>query len=147
VLGNVADLAFETASPGDDLPHCRSVDAVLRRSGLNRYFGIAIAASEIGLKGVRDCVDIRHGKPGLLGDLAGLGFEIVEQSQDYSCVVGIDLGIIERWRKGLGLWPDSRLVTIRRDGKFAQLPLNFDLLSAYPVLLVGERAQASEMSE
>jgi len=45
--------------------------------------------------------------------------------------VRVDLGIIERWRKGLGFWPDSRLVTIRRDGKFAQLPLNYDLLSAY----------------
>src|ERR1019366_4544157 len=74
VLGNVADLAFDTASPGDNFPHRRSVDAVLRGSGLNGLFRVAIAAGEVGPKCVRDCVDIRHGKSSLLGYLACLSF-------------------------------------------------------------------------
>jgi hypothetical protein len=60
VLGNVADLAFETASLGDDFPHCRSVDAVLRGNGPNRLFRVAIAAGEVSLKCDRDCVDVRY---------------------------------------------------------------------------------------
>lgn len=71
VLGNVTDLAFKTAGPGYNFPHRRSVDAVLRGSGLNSLLRIAIAAGEVGLKRVRDCVDVCHGKPSLLGNLAG----------------------------------------------------------------------------
>jgi hypothetical protein len=59
VLGNIADLAFETACPGDDLPHRRSVDSVLSGSGLNGLFRVAIAAGEVGLKRVRNGVWLR----------------------------------------------------------------------------------------
>jgi len=59
VLGNVADLAPETASLGDGFPHRRSVDAVLRGGGLNRLFRVAITAGQVGLKRVRDLNPIR----------------------------------------------------------------------------------------
>lgn len=64
MLGDIADLAIQTTGTGDDFPHRRGVHAVPGGSGLNGLFGVAIAAGQVGLKRIRDGVDILDGKPG-----------------------------------------------------------------------------------
>jgi len=65
----IANVAFETARQGDNLPYGRSVDAMLSGGGLDSLLRVTIAAGEVGLKRVGDRVDIRHRKPNLVSDL------------------------------------------------------------------------------